>query len=319
MSIGTNNSYKYSILSGSNVANKNNVNKKNYPITFYYQQEHGAQGMIYPKVIILGSFTGFTNDNWYLISFFNDFAFDAVSVLTKTNFWWTSSDEITKKYSVNYLRMKDLIIGKEKWSLVEDFYNQLLNIWFSNNPKPDFSNACISVLSNLDNCKRATGVEYDELSPYDRYKYISQFHLAWAILAQQKQIKYISDFLKSSDNMTDDDKTYPFSTKGINKWHAYLKLSTPESIVKKDENDLGFNFFTNVIKVSNDHDNNDNKVIAYNKLVSSSMDYVETYRNLYQFIVTDYYDITTIVSVWSAISFIFFLTSIIIYRRIDFR
>lgn len=313
LSIGTNNSYKYSILPSSNVSNKNNVNKRNYPITFYYQQTIRAQGMIYPKVIILGGFTGLAMDNWYIISYLNNFAFDAVSVLTKDNFWWTSSDKIMKNYSVNYFRMKDLIIEKEKWSLVEDFYNQVLNNWFSNNPKHDFSNTCLTVLSNSDNCKQATGVEYNELSPYEQYKYISQFHLAWAILAQQKQIKYISDFLKTCDDMTDDEKTYPFTTKAINKWHAHLK-SLPADSKMNDENDLGINLFTNGIKVSNN-----NQIIAYDHLVYSSMDYAETYSNLYQYIVTDYYDISTIVSVWSAIAFIFFLTSVIIYRRIDFR
>jgi hypothetical protein len=280
--------------------------------------------MNYPKVVILGGFTGLTMNNWYLISFLNNFAFDATSILSISNNSWTSSAKIRNTYSTNYFRMKDLIIDKTKWPLVEKFYNQILE-WFNVVPRNTFSNACIKVLSDPDNCKEATGVEYDKLTPRDRYLYIAKFQLAWAIFSQQKQINNIKNFLQSSSSFNDDDKIYPFKTKVVNAWHAYLQPSKEDQAITKlkkeklkKENDLGFNFFANAIELSDDI-NQINKTTAYSRLVVSSMDYAETYSNLYQYVVFNYYDIWTVVCVWSTIAFLLFLASIIIYRRIDFK
>jgi hypothetical protein len=63
LSIGSRSSYKYSILPDSNISNKDNVDAGNYPIAYYYQQTKNAQGMNYPKVVILGGFTGLTMNN----------------------------------------------------------------------------------------------------------------------------------------------------------------------------------------------------------------------------------------------------------------
>ncbi len=325
LSIGSRNSYKYSILPDTNISSKDNVDAGNYPVAYYYQQTKNAQGMSYPKIVILGGFTGLTMNNWYLISFLNNFAFDATSILSISNNSWTSSAKIRNTYSTNYFRMKDLIIDKTKWPLVEKFYNQLLDD-FNVVPRNTFSNACKKVLSDPDNCKEATGVEYNKLTPRDRYLYIAKFQLAWAIFSQRKQIKNIKDnkdniknFLQSS-SFNDDDIIYPFKTKVVNAWHAYLQSSEKDQKITKlkKENDLGFNFFANAIELSDDI-NQINKTTAYSRLVVSSMDYAETYGNLYQYVVSNYYDIWTVVCVWSTIAFLLFLASIIIYRRIDFK
>lgn len=312
--IGANTQFNYDILDNTHVGDPTNIGNGNYPIGCY--ERFTSQGKTYPKVRIIGGDVGkFETTNWYIQSKYREVDFDSVCVVSKNPeiFYHPTEPEQREKFG-NKLWVKldkDLVLNDQETAVATDLFNQYINETVAS--RRDFFNTA-SVKQAMNN------VFYDGTwenlqSNEDwttMFNTIARIHYFWALKAQDTQNNIIQQWLETQH--PGEEHKFPFTSKEYIEWsdHIIEEGTDKEKEINEDIQwifDGGF--FVNVGSGASQP--------YYSKLVTSTMSVAETFANLYQYNVTNFYSIYAIVTAWSLISVILLASSIIVYKRTDFK
>jgi len=309
LSIGMNRGFRYHIDPESHISTKENQNASKYPIAFYSMTT--SQGFEYPLVLTLSGDMTIDKQNWYALSLLNQYDFAACSILTNgSNSILMSSDEIREEYQRTYFKINELSIDKSVKKVTDNLYDMML-AEIASHPQwtsEEMSSAALVIIASYGEEPLFEG-NYADLTADQKHAVISKVHMAWAVRAQQEQISAIETYVGLLDS-------FPFKSLSVKKW--YKDNVVPDTGAYKTQQKFGEFIYNGTIKLRL-QDFPDKGVQAHDKLVVSKINYAETYSNMYEYHVSNFYSIKTIVIVWSLVSVIFFAGSIIVYKKIDLK
>lgn len=301
--IGTNSNFTYNILGETHVDDPDNVSKHNYPISYYSIREH--QGKTYPLILMLGGNMSLSTSNWYLYTTVFKIDFNSINYLSNSASEMLITEEIWEKYARPYKKMSDLSkLSNSQKAEIAELYDGALGEY---DPEINFS---IFARDYIRAHSSHFIDDWDSASPQEQYTAISKIHMGWAVLAQARQNEAIINYFKNKGKTV----TFPFSTKDTLEWYQHEVASTEGSYVIQQK--FNGNIFTSAIAVDG------SGVVlptAYSRLASSKMEYAETYKNLYQYSVSNFFNVNVIIGIWMVVSCCLFTTSVIVYKRTDFK
>lgn len=294
--IGTNNSYNYEIDEQTHVSAPENIDIGNYPISIYGMSN--SLGKEYPIIHMVGADMTLSTSNWYLMSTLWQIEYNSINYASlKSDGINIPNDPIWKVYGRPWNRLSD--VRTDNLDQIKQWYN-LAQTDFVEQDTENFAQSSYKIIS-----ENVPG--WDNLSSPEKFKAVSTIHVAWSIIAQDEQNKSISDYCESVG--TDD--SFPFKSKTIMDW--FKELSGDEEQYQKFREAI----YTSGIGLAEGEE--EGSYSAYSRLVTSKFNYAETLGNMYQYKVTSFYNLTTIIAIWSIISCVLFAGAIIVYQKTDFK
>lgn len=313
--IGTNSSYSYDIDETTHVSDEENILNGNYPIGYYgisYDQDRDV-----PYVRFLGGNMNLTGDNWYLHSTLNKFDFNSIDIASPTWNNQNTSDEVWEHYN------------KKPWHKLSDLNN--VELPEDLNPDEAYESAVLSFKGFLeDNPDPQHHIDayawsiYGVIGKYEIgetptqiYDVASKLHLIWLIDAINWQKEQIDDFC--DDESIDD--IYPYKSSTLIRWFA----ERANFVKSREDNDIYYQntFNTHLIEWGIPMEFRGTELAgsftAFSNFITSTVDYAETFDNMYQYTVKSFYRIADIIAIWTVISCCLFTGSIIAYKRTDFK
>lgn len=299
LSIGMNNSFVYSIDEKTHITN--NIESKNYPIAIYTSKS--SQGLDYPVITIIGGDTGVSSSNWYARSAIFSLDFNSTNYISTSPTSMLITDDVWELYHRPYSKISDVRLTAEQTAKIPELYDYAFNkfgsaLYLSNRFPVVMKQAIREFGEANPGLFWDKNTLYKDLKPEVQHSVIAKIHFALAVEGQTRQIDRISTYT---------GKSFPFNSKTLKEWFG--------SLDKEDEKQK----FTSLLFNSGIQIGNSDDAFIYDRLVTSRMDYAETYNNLYQYSVKPAYDITTVATVWSCVSVLFFTSSIIVYKKTDFK
>lgn len=309
--IGTNSSYSYDIDETTHVTNEENLSNGNYPIGYYgisYNQDREV-----PYMIFLGGDMNLTSNNWYLQSAIYKYNFNAFDIATTWVDGYGATDtEWERLNNKPWHKLSDLNRIQIDEETVNSSYEAVVKAFEEEHEKHpdepdewegDFRTAGCNVIWEMDEYKAAK-------TTTEKYDFVSKLHILWLLKAINLQCQWIDDYC-DREGIVD---SYPYKSSTLIKWFP-------------DEANLGKGHYIN--QKFNIYLINEGLPIEwseelqtpspYSQFVTSSVNYAETFNNMYQYNVKSFYKIADIVAIWTVISCCLFTGSIIAYRRTDFK
>lgn len=294
--------YNYNVIPNTSPKDSDETSK-NYPIAVYTTIAH--LGKVFPIVNMVGTDVAiFDTTNWYIQSKYRMVDFDSICVLSKnTETFYHPTDIIDRIAFANktWFKIKELVYTDEQKPIAEqmwqDFFKETRDDQqFRDWPMNQFKNGVGQGVLYRD-------VPFDELTWLEKYKAIGQLHLYWAILAQQEQVNEICTHIGCE---------LPITSKDVLQWYDYLSTHSSDAAINSNlVRTITYGFTVCQSPWT--------KQWYYSRLVNSPMQYAETYTNLYQYTVSNFYSIPALISVWSILSVILLTSSIVVYKRTDFK
>lgn len=313
--IGANAGFNYSINPDTHV--KDHGEDKKYPISVYDQ--NSSQGKIYPTVrIIGGNVSKLRLDNWYIYSRLAlvDPASICVVSSSPSSFEIILNDDHRALFKYRpYLLLSEAALTQPQKELAEKWwdgrgesqeYESYLNTQFL---LPD--NRINFLYHKMET--EGKGIFYDADVDWDNdwkqaFDLITKVHLYWAILAHETQRTMIKDYFDKVGRPV----SFPYSSEEVNIWWEAINDPMYKNPLEKV---INYNLITALdegFKIAAD-------IPYYSKLPTCEFAYAETFSNLYQYNVTNFYSVYTVIAAWSVISLILLTASIIVYRKTDFK
>ncbi len=309
--IGTNAAYNYKIDPNTHITDATNLEMLNYPISYYGMVE--SQGKKYPAEIIVGGDMSLSTNNWYARAAFFQVDFNSVIYISNHPTGITISDEMRSTYGKAWFKLKELYLTNEEWEQSWNLFSQASQWYvyeYKKSGDASFVEFSHKAISEDDSGVFFTG-NYDDLTHPEKAKICAKILLSWSYLSSLDQIEEIQDWY----DIHQESVTFPFSTKVIQDWHAERAASGKEYEAMHHFN---LDVFNRAIWIESlDPEKTDDGM--YCKLVTSQMSYAETFSNLYEYHVTSFYNLATIIAVWSIVSGMLFAGSVIVYKRTDFK
>lgn len=298
--------YNYNVIANTSPRDPSNISAGNCPICIY--DIYAKQGKVFPLVRMVGTDVAILDtDNWYIQSKYRQVDFDSIGVLSKSpSTYYHPTDEEDRKLFENktWFKINELIYTDEQKAAADALWEEF---WVGTYTDAEFSQQIVGILKTDQRAKILfDGETFESLSELNKFKAVNKLHLYWAIKAQTQQRKFI--LTKAGKDPEDGIVT----SEDVLKWYEEDVASDP-TLLEQNKN---------LIRVINDGFSvgvttpNEN---YYSKLVTSYMEYAETYTNLYQYQVTSFYSLPTLISIWSIISVILLSSSIVVYKRTDFK
>ena len=315
LSIGTNSSFRYDVIKDTHIATEDNLKNHNYPLCIYGLTT--SQGMIYPKITFIGGDMTIDKQNWYAWSVINQYDFNSVTYESDTagsrsRPGGTTDEmrEVLQNKTWHTLSELKSLTDIQKNFIDNELYDKCLELYVyyveEKEPNP-FSDAVHNIVVDYGKNILYNG-KYDDLSWREKTTLMSKVHMRLAYDAFLRQTEDISNYTFTS--------TFPFKSIEVVDWylnHCY-----------KEEQDFYWQerfieaIFNEGITVGNYGSETEERYM-FDRLVTAKMTYAETYANLYQYRVEPAYNLTLIFAVWTCVAIIFFSSSIIIYRKTDFK
>lgn len=313
--IGSNASYNYHIDQETHITDEENLQARNYPISYY--GIISSQGKSYPSVIIVGGDMGISTNNWYAASVIFQVDFNSVTYASTDAKSILTTPDLAKTYGKIWNKMNDLrLSSEEKASSSRAFtaaQNKFREEYLLDEDEVDFG--VIAREAIITEWEKGLIDKFDELSHYQKELIMSKNILYWSTLAQEQQNKRIHDYWVSKGEIIE----YPYSSNQVWKWHE-AEIDKPKTEEGwKPENQFNLRIFNEGIAIEPSDPEVPDENFTYSRLVTSHMSYAETFNNLYRYHVESFYNIATIISVWSIVSGVLFAGSIIVYKRTDFK
>ncbi|MBQ0045296.1 MAG: hypothetical protein KBS35_00185 [Mycoplasma sp.] len=293
--IGTNNSYNYHIDEETHLALPETIENGNYPISIYGMTQ--ALGKEYPIVYMVGADMTLAKTNWYLLSTLWQIEYNSINYASLTEDSVNiPNDPIWKTYKKPWNKLAELRTNYYDEAVI--LYNKALDVYTDN-----FAKTAYQTISTADyGPEHILPKPWDELTSPEKFKAISTVHLAWAINAQVTQIEEIGA----------SGETFPFKSTTVKKWFNNLDDQG------KDRQEFREEIYQKGIGIEPISDEEEG-YLAYSRLVTAKFGYAETLSNMYQYTVTNFYNLANIIAIWSVISCTLFAGAIIVYQRTDFK
>ncbi|XQP54888.1 MAG: hypothetical protein ACOQNV_02000 [Mycoplasmoidaceae bacterium] len=300
--IGTNNSYNYSIDALTHVGEPGGhvVEDGDFPICFYTTMH--KLGKEYPIVNVVGGDMSLSTSNWYLYSTLFGVDFDTINYVSSVKDDMTITPAIWDTYVKPWSRMKDLTYKtQDHITFAQGLYNNAIEGWSSQEQDADtFVEYTHNIIKNASANPFVADFgksSYDELQPSEKYIVTAKIHLIWTISAFAYQMTAISDA---------SGLHFPFKSETVMYWYDWKDEEATKA------NRFNEYVFTEGIAI-------DDNLNTFSRMVTAKMAYAETYSNLYRYTVSSFYKITNIIAIWTVISGCLFATSVIVYKRTDFK
>lgn len=293
--IGSNNSFNYWIDGKTHVDDPINIDNHNYPISIYGLS--ASQGKTYPTVLLVGGDMTIDTSNWYLLSTLFKLDFHTTCYVSTSYDSPMVTDEIREMFGRPWFKMSDLVFTtQDEKDKSEEIMNRAFEIFAANdhNKFPDWARQAI--------VEKTPG--FEDLSYAEQFKVVAQHQLYWSILGQEIQNQMILDSTEATD------AKFPFTSQIVLDWITHL---SPEDGIW---NDFITRIYSHGIRIT---PHVEGKTDTFCRLVRSSMEYAETYANLYQYQVSNFYSINLITTIWSIIAGVLFTGAIIVYKRTDIK
>lgn len=314
--IGANAGFNYTIDPETHVLDHGEDWK--YPISVYDQS--ASQGKIYPTVRIIGGNVGKLKlDNWYIYSRLAQVDPSSICVVSSDSkdFDIILNEEHRKNFQYRpYLLMDEANkLTLEQKELADNWWDSYVIHDFSVETDPDIAatNYLYEKMSSAEGKAQFYPEQTWEQVTSDwkqTYDLIAKVHLYWAICAHETQNEMIDYYFKNV--VKDVEPSFPYSSKEVDQWWTNVykeEYVRPEDKIKNTNLIMAFN---NGFKLAEN-------IPYYSKLPTCQLSYAETFSNLYQYNVTNFYSVYGVIAAWSVVSLILLTTSIIVYRRTDFK
>lgn len=325
--IGANNSHNYVIDTKTHITNDEVQQSKDYPIAIYALKS--KQGVSYPVVHMLSGNMGLDTNNWYAETVLFQADYNACIVASRDNTRITSSLELRNKLKEGktWFKMSELVLSSQQLDRARSMFNTIIEVgslasgtaykYYQYNNEGTASPAtlysALAIIKAQNNELFWQG-EWNNLSVAKKFFVTSQIQVAWSVFAQELQKKYIAEYC--AEKSIDDH--FPFKSTTIKKWYAD-KVENEQGEKgelyykqKQIENIFNNGIFTDFI-------NEDQTTVIYPKIPVTTLEYCETYNNIYQYNVKSFYNVNALVVIWTCISVGLFTTSIIVYKKTDFK
>ncbi len=322
--IGASVEYDYNIDESSWVCSPERVQDNRFPLCVYDTLSN--QGIVYPIVRIVGGGTSNLDlTNWYLLSKLLGVNFNTISMVSnKSSELNPPSEDISPVFMDKYsFIMDELYLTDDQKRVIDGsegsdgWWKEYMEDPSTSDHNPNF------ILNKVVDTEEGQEYfykdkEWEELTGLEKHKIIASIHLYFAYKAWNQQIENVQDVLRHYEE-EHIPHPFPFKSREIYDYYKYLDENAAAEVlhIAQDKKIIGVfkNGFTDGVKT--EHSPTENGY--YSKLVTSSMPYAETYQNLYQYDVAPFYSLYTIIGVWSGLSILFLTTSIIVYKKTDFK
>lgn len=305
--IGVNNSYNYNIDKKTHVSDEENVELGNCPISYYKMIKR--QGKEYPRVYIIGGDMSISTSNWYLYSTLYQLDFASINYVSLESDGMSMTKNLWEVYANKpWNRMRDLILDDRQQEVAEQLYETAISGYDPHDTEIEFESYTHDIIAAATS-DIIPGKTWADLSPAEKYNYVASIHLAWAIMAQQDQSNAINEYWI----IEGEPAKFPYTSRQVIDWSQDIDSEEEDSYYNR--NAFNLNLFESGIAITETTD----LVQHYSRLVTADMDYAETYGNLYQYSVSNFYKINNIIAIWTVISCCLFTGSVIVYKRTDFK
>lgn len=297
--IGTNSGYQYNIDAESHVGSQDNIDLGNYPIS-YYNMTH-SQGKDFPYVTVIGGDMTLTTSNWYLLTTLWRLDFDAMNYVSSDVDSMSVPSSVWTTYTRPWNKIGDLR-GIDD-ATAKSTYDTMVEAYESSTPSVERF-VQITHDTILDQVPW-----FDNLEKPEQYKWVAKYHIAWAIQAQKSQAESIFNYCHEEDS-------FPFKSQTVKEWFRDMAEETDKEYYLQQQ----FNnyLFTKGIGISKKAAPAEGYE-GYSRLATSKINYAETFNNMYSYTVKSYYNLYTVIAVWTSIAAVLFAGSVIVYRRTDFK
>jgi len=334
VSIGTNPSFKYSIDKNTGLNAKDNISNKNYPVAIY--SLYSKQGVSYPVVRLLGGNTGLSIDNWYAFSKVNKADFNSLTCVSLSPKAILSEPYFRDEVGKSYYCLTELHLGLDKDGIAakqaaaEVLFNKYMDLlpddepWDSNNYSRGYEvvTSAASIISEDTSGQFFTG-NWSDLKVYEKTSAMSLVLIHWMIAAQKWQNNLINIYKnKSTDPIIKNDK-FPYSSKTVKSWivdEVDLTSAKTPNIKLYNQEQLIEKMFSRGIYVDQyQFSTHSDPTPFYVYPVNSELEFCETYKNMYQYRVSSYFNVYVLTAIWTSISIALFAVSIVVYKKTDFK
>lgn len=308
--IGANAGFNYTIDPETHVLDHGEDWK--YPISVYDQS--ASQGKIYPTVRIIGGNVGKLKlDNWYIYSRLAQVDPSSICVVSSSSndFDIILNEKDRQKFAYRpYLLMSEAnSLTIEQKELADQWWEDYIS---SYRDDESAANYLYEHMRDYGQEKFYPGKTWAEVTSDWKLTYdlIGKVHLYWAICAHKTQNDMITYYFRAV--VKDDEPSFPYTSKEVDLWWTKMHeddYPLPEDKVKN----------YNLIKAFDKGFKLAENIPYYSKLPTCQLSYAETFSNLYQYNVTNFYSVYGVIAAWSVVSLILLTTSIIVYRRTDFK
>lgn len=309
MMMGLNSSYNYLVNKSSHVGSQDNIDAENYPVCFFHLAE--SEGLFIPEVKIIGGDMNLKSANWYIWTTLSQYDFNSCVVLsTNQGSQPVVSPEVAKDYDgTKSFRINDLIIEdpQEKDYAIEAYniLHELRNGGFETEPGWYPYQAIKQTWDQHHN------VDYDHLSPKDKFTLVAKTAIYWIVYALEQQKKSIEKFSPGA--------TFPYTSEIVESWLKQLPWYDPSQEFDQVcgcmiDDLLNHNAIVDHINSPTEQKYNTYAVIPYD-----SLEYVETFTNLYTYHVESFFSIHKIIAGWSIVAGVLFAGAIVVYKKTDFK
>ncbi len=309
--IGSNNAYNYEIDETTHISSSDNVSEHNYPIAYYGMTV--SQGKTYPLISFIGGDMTLSTSNWYLLTTLFQLDFNSVSFVSNSPTSSMVTNSIQATYTKPWNRMMDLRLSQEQADRSEELYHIAYDAYTTADPTPEFNEVVYNTITTDDSGLFFEAGKYEELPAKDKLDVMAKLHLNWAILAQQDQMRVMKEYFE----VERESYTYPYTSKAVVEWYdAEVGLEASDQGVYKKAQQFNNAIFNNAFYIGKTKDEYDE---TYDKLVVSKVKYAETFANFYQYSVSNFYNIYSIIAIWTILSCGLFATAVIVYKKTDFK
>lgn len=299
--------YNYNVLANTSPRDPLNIAAGNCPICVY--DIYAKQGKVFPLVRMVGTDVAILDTtNWYIQSKYRQVDFDSIGVLSKTaDTYYHPTDEGDRELFENktWFKINELIYTDAQKTVADTLWEEF---WIKPYDNDAFSNEIVRIFKNDTRAKILfDGESFESISRLEQFKAVNKLHLYWAIKAQAQQRNFI--LTKAGKDPNDGIIT----SEDVLKWYEE-DVTTQPTLYEQNRNlirVINYGFSVGDPATSGQR--------YFSKLVTSYMEYAETYTNLYQYEVTSFYFLPTLISIWSIISVILLASSIVVYKKTDFK
>lgn len=308
--IGANAGFNYTIDPETHVLDHGEDSK--YPISVYDQS--ASQGKIYPTVRIIGGNVGKLKlDNWYIYSRLAQVDPSSICVVSSSSndFDIILNEEDRQKFAYRpYLLMSEAnSLTIEQKELADQWWEDYIS---SYRDDESAANYLYEHMRDYGQEKFYPGKTWAEVTSDWKLTYdlIGKVHLYWAICAHETQNEMINFYYR--EVVKDDEPSFPYTSKEVDQWWTNVHK---DDYIRPDDKIKNYNLikaFDRGFKLAEN-------IPYYSKLPTCQLSYAETFSNLYQYNVTNFYSVYTVIAAWSVVSLVLLTASIIVYRRTDFK